>query len=159
MFDIRPITNEFRTFVDAHIAENWAGPFIATCGKLHDTRTHDGFVAVSDDEVVGYILYNIAENNCEITVLESLRQKQGIGSTLLEAVRQNARKAGCKRIWLITTNDNTPAIRYYQRYGFNLRAVHINAVASARELKPQIPLVGLDNIPIVHEFEFEMGLE
>ena len=157
--NIIPISETNREKVDNHIAENWAGPYIATNGVLHDTRNHSGFVAESNGEIIGYILYNITESNCEITVLESLREKQGVGSVLIKAIIQEAKKAKCNRVWLITTNDNTPAIRFYQRRGFSLQAVHINAVEKSRKLKPQIPLLGLDDIPIAHEFEFEMLLD
>jgi len=155
MFEIIPITDEHRTFVDSRIDENWAGPFVVSRGILHDTRTQQGFVAVCSDEVVGYILYNVAHGECEITVLESLRPRQGIGRVLVDTIVRVAKEMGLSRIWLITTNDNAPAIQFYQRYGFGIKAIHINAMEKSRELKPQIPLVGLDGIPIVHEFEFE----
>ena len=52
---IKPV-EPFRAFVDQQIAVSWAGPYIVTKGKLHDTRTHSGFVALEDDAVTGYIL-------------------------------------------------------------------------------------------------------
>jgi len=45
-------------------------------------------------------------------------------------------------------------MRFYQRYGFELAAVRLGAMAEARRLKPSIPLTGDDGIPIEHEFEF-----
>lgn len=147
----------YREFVNEQIIGSWSGPFVASKGILHDTRTHKGFTAVNEEgEVVGYILYTIVDSDCEITVLESLCKSQGIGSALINAVKKVAKEAGCTRIWLITTNDNTNAIRFYQRFGFLLCAVHIDAMDEARTLKPQIPLLGDDDIPIAHEFEFEM---
>jgi len=74
---------------------------------------------------------------------------------LINTVIQKAKEAYCDRVWLITTNDNTGAIRFYQRFGFSLRAVHIDSMDKARILKPQIPLTGNDEIPLKHEFEFE----
>ncbi|MCL2397323.1 MAG: hypothetical protein FWC93_04580 [Defluviitaleaceae bacterium] len=47
---------------------------------------------------------------------------------------------------------------FYQRLGFSLRAVHINALEESRKLKPQIPLTGYEGIPVAHEFEFEVLL-
>jgi ribosomal protein S18 acetylase RimI-like enzyme len=117
-----------------------------------------GFAAVCNGEVVGYILYHIADNGCEITVLGSLHERRGVGNALVNTVIHEAKEAGCSRVWLITTNDNTHAIRFYQRFGFSLLAVHINAMEEARKLKPQIPMSGNDNLPISHEFEFELSL-
>jgi ribosomal protein S18 acetylase RimI-like enzyme len=73
-------------------------------------------------------------------------------------VRAKARESGCRRLWLVTTNDNTPALRFYQRRDFDLVAIHRNAVQEARMLKPQIPDVGLDGIRIRHEIEMEYAL-
>jgi 8-oxo-dGTP pyrophosphatase MutT (NUDIX family)/GNAT superfamily N-acetyltransferase len=156
--DYLTLNVQYREQVDDLIAKNWVGPYIAVKGVLHDTRTHPGFVAVTNGWIAGYILYNILDTDCEITVLESLREKQGIGRALINFVIQTAKKAGCKRIWLITTNDNISAIRFYQKFGFELRNVYINAIEESRKLKPQIPLTGNDGIPIAHEIEFEMRL-
>ncbi|MCL2517812.1 MAG: GNAT family N-acetyltransferase [Oscillospiraceae bacterium] len=156
MFKTETNNDTHKNFINKTIAANWAGPFVVSKGKLHDTRTNCGFVAIEDGiVVVGYILYYIADNECEITVVESLRERQGIGSALINAVIEAAKEAGCSRAWLITTNDNIHAIRFYQRFGFTLRAVHIGSMDVARKLKPQIPLTGNDGIPIAHEFEFE----
>jgi ribosomal protein S18 acetylase RimI-like enzyme len=156
--DFLPLDEQYRKQVDDLIADGWAGPYVAVNGVLHDTRTHPGFIAIENGELVGYILYNIADGACEITVLESLRERRGIGGALIQSVLQAAKKADCRRTWLITTNDNTHAIRFYQKYGFTLREVRINAADEARKLKPQIPSAGNDGIPIAHEFEFEMRL-
>ena len=159
ILSIVPISNNYRVLVDTLIAESWSGPFIAVHGVLFDTRTQPGFVAVEDGAVAGYILYDLSDSNCEITVLESVIRGRGIGKALIDTVVDIAKQAACRRIWLVTTNDNTNAIRFYQRFGFNLQCVHINAVDKARGLKPQIPLTGCDNIPIKHEFVFEIILD
>jgi ribosomal protein S18 acetylase RimI-like enzyme len=84
------------------------------------------------------------------------RSRVGAGAALLEGVGALARGAGARRVWLITTNDNTHALRFYQRSGFDLVAIHRDAVAEARRLKPSIPLVGNDGVPIRHELELEL---
>ena len=150
--------SDYRRFIDAQIAASWAGPYIVSKGILHDTRLQDGFAALDNGAVVGYILYNMEDGDCEITVLESLHQGQGIGRALINTVIALAKEAKCRRVWLITTNDNTSAIRFYQKIGFDLCAVHINALEESRKLKPQIPLLGEDGIPIKHEFEFHVTL-
>ena len=159
MFKIEVISDNYRSIVDNQIKESWAGPYVAARNVLHDTRTQSGFVAVEDGKIIGYALYNIVNDECEITVLESLHEQRGIGRALINAVMETAKKSGCRRLWLITTNDNTQALRFYQKFGFSLRAVYINAMEESRKLKPQIPLIGCDGIPIAHEFEFEIMLQ
>jgi len=57
-----------------------------------------------------------------------------------------------------TTNDNCHAFRFYQRRGFTICAVRLNELDYSRKLIPAIPLIGDDNIPALHEIEFEMAL-
>jgi len=158
MLSVGPLIDGHRELINKSIRENWAGPFIVTRGRLHDTREDKGFVASDGGDVAGYLLYDVSNGDLEITVLESLRERIGAGSALLRAAVDTAKAAGCRRVWLITTNDNTRAIRFYQKFGFSLRAVHINSMNEARRLKPRIPLEGIDGIPILHEFEFEIML-
>lgn len=87
--------------------------------------------------------------------MDSLLEKRGIGTALMDAVEREARAAGCRRLWLITTNDNTRALRFYQKLGLSLAALHRDAIAESRKLKPSIALTGEDGIPIRDEIELE----
>jgi len=158
MYRIVEITPEHRKTVNDLIKQEWAGPIIVTKGRAWDTSILPGFIALDENKLCGAVTYRIDGDECEITSLNSLQEKRGIGSGLINAVLDVARKKHCRRVWLITTNDNTRAIRFYQRFGFTLRDVHINALEKSRELKPSIPQKGMDNIPILHEFEFEIVL-
>ena len=90
---------------------------------------------------------------------QALEQGRGVGSALLGAVEELARRRGCKRLWLVTTNDNTHALAFYQRRGFVLAALHRDAVTEARKtLKPSLPLVGEGGIPLRDELELEKRL-
>ena len=75
---------------------------------------------------------------------------------MIEAAIQTAKAHQCRRVWLITTNDNIQAIRFYQKRGMVITAVHVNALKHSRTLKPEIPLIGNDGIPIRDEIEFEI---
>ncbi|MGI5894631.1 MAG: GNAT family N-acetyltransferase [Candidatus Merdivicinus sp.] len=155
---ILKINSEFRTQVNQYIEKEWAGPIVVTKGILHDTSNADGFISIDKDELTGYILYHIQNKECEILVLHSILENHGIGSNLIKSVIGIAKSNGCKRVWLITTNDNIHAIRYYQKFGFELKAVYINALDESRKLKPSIPQFGNEGIPIKHEFEFSYQL-
>src|SRR5205823_2603833 len=95
---------------------------------------------------------------CEITFIDAGEQFQGVGTELLQAVKQHALGAGCRRLWLVTTNDNLSALRFYQRRGFTLCVLRPNALEAARRLKPEIPLSGDYGIPLRDELELEMAL-
>lgn len=158
-FEICPVDPDYRNQVDGLLREAWAGPIIVTKERAWDTSTLPGFAAVEESGVLcGAATYRIGDSECEITSLNSLTSGQGIGSALISAVLAVAMKSGCGRLFLVTTNDNTHAIRFYQKFGFSLKAVHIGAMDESRRLKPSIPLVGIDGIPLLHEFEFEILL-
>lgn len=155
MILIKEIDHNVSEFVVDYIIQNWGSSIIVSRGKAYNINELSGFVAVKDDNVIGIITYRIEDNQCEIITLDSLCENSGIGSTLINQVISVARCRKCKRVWLITTNDNIHAIRYYQKRGFNMKALYRNAVDQSRKMKPQIPTVGFDNIPIQHEIEFE----
>ncbi|MBA7486610.1 hypothetical protein ES707_22171 [subsurface metagenome] len=91
--------------------------------------------------------------------MESFIEKKGIGSTLIGHLKEIAVYKGCKRIWLITTNDNLAAIRFYQLRGYSLVAIYRNALEQSRKLKPEIRFIGIDGIPLRDEIELELLLE
>jgi len=156
---IVPIDSGYRKEADALIREEWASQMIVSKGHLWDTSVLPGFVAVDDENVMcGVVTYRLSGSECEIITLNSLKENHGIGSSLINAVIDTAKSNGCHRVWLITTNDNTHAIRFYQKYGFSLIDVSMNALIKYRELKPSIPLIGMDDIPLLHVFEFEIKL-
>ncbi len=156
--EIQTLDERFRGAVDGYVRCLWGGPMCATMGTLYDMSGLPGFVASDEGALLGALVYRVAGGEMEVSALFSLVEGQGAGRKLLDAAAEEARRLGLKRLWLITTNDNTRAIRFYQRYGFRLKAVHIGAVNEARRLKPSIPLVGDGGIPIEHEFEFEIIL-
>ena len=154
-FRIVNIDINTKNFVVDYICRNWGTSIVVTRGKIHNVAELCGFVALVEGEVKGIITYNIENNECEIVSLDSLCDNFGIGSALIERVVIEATANGCERVWLITTNDNTHALRYYQKRGFDLVSIHRNAIDESRKIKPQIPLIGFDGIPIIHEIELE----
>ena len=157
LYEIRQVDDAIRKKVQPILDETWGAPYLAVNGKLWDSRTMPGLVAVNkDDDVLGYLLYEFHDGECEIMVLESVAQKIGIASALIEGARQIAKSGGVNKVIVQTCNDNIKAIRFYQRRGFTIRAVRLGALDAARRLKPAIPLIGEEGIPLRDEIEFEI---
>lgn len=95
---------------------------------------------------------------CEIMSLTISGVHPQIGSQLLSSVIESAKKHNCGRIIVVTTNDNTTALRVYQKMGFCFHKLRAGIVEESRKIKPQIPLIGKFNIPIRDELELEMIL-
>lgn len=153
-----PITPAQRTEVNRILWEQWHCPPSVSRGKAIDTTNLPGFLCMESSEILGVVTYQLENGACEIVTLNSFSENQGIGTLLIKAVAEAAKAEGCNRLWLITTNDDTNAIHFYQKKGFSLAALLVNAIEESRKLKPSIPLVGMDGIPIRHELEFELQL-
>lgn len=135
------------------------GDVVARKGEVLDPVEFSLLGAFQDDELVGLASYRIERLECEVVVIEAIVPRRGVGSVLMDAIRDRARAASCRRLWLITTNDNTPALTFYQGWGMDVVALHLDAMNEARRLlKPSIPERGYAGIPIKHELELELLL-
>ncbi|HJQ13546.1 MAG TPA: GNAT family N-acetyltransferase [Anaerolineales bacterium] len=141
--------------------ERWGGEEMISRGNIYRPEQLEGFVVEEQDraEWIGLLTFFIKDGECEVTSLDSLREKQGIGSKLIEQAIEEARARKCKRLFLITTNDNLNALGFYQKRGFEIVYVYRGAVNTSRRLKPGIPLVGYNNIPLRDEIELEIQLK
>lgn len=135
---------------------HWGSSKMVISSGIYDCEELDGFIVVNtENKLIGLITYIITNNECEIISLDSIEEEKGIGSLLVQEIENHAVKKKCKRLKLITTNDNLLALKFYQKRGFHLSKIFINAVEKARKLKPEIPLIGNDGIPIRDEIELE----
>lgn len=152
---LRPLVDADRATLSELLQLHWGSEYIVVHGVSYSPATLPGYVAECEDECLGLITYRIQDRACEIINLNSFRQRCGIGTALLHAVVDAARREGCRRVWLISTNDNLNALRFYQKRNFHLSALHRNAVTHARAIKPSIPMLAANGIPIRNELELE----
>jgi ribosomal protein S18 acetylase RimI-like enzyme len=157
-FEVRPVREQDRDWMRQLIQERWADEFVVGHGVVYRPDELDGFVAMEGADVVGLATYRIEGDACEIVTIDALVQGRGVGSSLVEAVHERAHRAGCARLWLVTTNDNERAQAFYDKLGFRVVAVREGAVEEARRLKPSIPLIGAGGVPITDELELERRL-
>jgi ribosomal protein S18 acetylase RimI-like enzyme len=158
-FVVTPIDEALRRRVQPLVNDAWAGPLIAVNGQLWNTEILPGLAALdANGSVLGYLLYAFHDGLCEIMALESLRENCGVGARLIGDVKEIARERQLKKVVVTTTNDNLHAIRFYQKRGFTLKAFRPKMLETSRILKPSIPLIGLDGIPLRDEIELEIDL-
>ena len=154
---IRSYGESDRAWAEEVMNTAFGGPLQARRGELIDVLALPGLVAERDGQPVGIVTYRREDGTCELAFMAALDRQRGIGSTLLDALRREV--ADCERIWLVTTNDNLEALRFYQRRGFILSALRPGAVNDARKrLKPRISATGALGIPIRDELELELHL-
>jgi GNAT superfamily N-acetyltransferase len=145
--------------VESFFITNWGSPEMVISSGIYDCRSLDGFVTLNEEsDINGLITYVVHGQECEIISLDSLEEGKGIGSSLILEVEAAAKKNGCSKVKLITTNDNLLALKFYQKRGYHLSNLYRGVVAVARRKKPEIPMVGNDGIPIRDEIELEKVL-
>ena len=156
--DIKPVTPDDRVWIDQFYVQRWDSSRVVSRGRLYTVSELPGFIAWKSNTRIGLLTYHISAAEIEIVTLDSLDPGHGAGTALISEAINFACDAKSRRLWLITTNDNMPALHFYQKQGFNLVKIHKDAIKISRELKPEIPLVGLDGIPIRDEIELEYNL-
>lgn len=158
MITIRELEDVDRPWVSRFLTEEAGSIRVVSRGTLHKADALPGFAAFHNGDPVGLLTYLITKPEPEVITLHSSLPGVGIGSALLEAAKERAVRTSCTRLWLITTNDNQPAIDFYTHRGMTLVAIHREALTESRKLKPEIPLYGVGGTPITDELEFELQL-
>jgi ribosomal protein S18 acetylase RimI-like enzyme len=155
---VRPAEERDRAAVDALHETTWGSSYVVAHGERVDLRTLPTLVA-EDTGFRGALVYRLnPDHSVEVWSLAAADRGGGVGTALLDAAATAARQHRATRLWLITTNDNTRALRFYQRRGLRIAAIDPGAVDRSRAIKPEIPLVGEDGIEIHDEIHLEMPL-
>lgn len=86
------------------------------------------FALYEDNNIAGYVIGNIAADECElyrIAVLKEYRRR-GYGDVLMKAFTDCAYKRGAGSVFLEVRSKNTPARSLYEKWGFSLIATRKN---------------------------------
>lgn len=153
---IREFEDQDRDWSRVILEKRWGSTDMVTQAVLRHADMLPGFIALVDGERKGLITCQISDWECEIVTLDSLLERYGIGTALVDSARKLAHSKGCHRLWLITTNDNISAQEFYLKRGFRIVAIHKDTIDKARKLKPEIPKKGINGIPIRDEIEMEI---
>jgi RimJ/RimL family protein N-acetyltransferase len=132
---VRPLDEGDRVWLSRLVMHEWGIPVVSVSGA-YDPSDLPGFVAVDGERRIGMVTYRMTGEECEVVTLNSLEGNQGVGTALLGAVKTLADE-GAVRLWLITTDDNSNAIRFYENCGMTRAALHRNFIDVVRAHKPQ----------------------
>ncbi len=134
------ISSGNRAAVNEFIREHWFTTEMIVRGRVVDMTKASGIAAMDDGKIAGLLTYEMSGERCEILSLDSVVSCRGVGTALLERLKEAAREAGCQRIVLITTNDNIEALYFYQRRGFDLAHIFATRWTSRAALSLKYPL-------------------
>jgi 2-oxo-4-hydroxy-4-carboxy--5-ureidoimidazoline (OHCU) decarboxylase/GNAT superfamily N-acetyltransferase len=157
--DVRDFAPEDRAWATRLLSDYGGGiPQMARLGEILDPLEHEGIVAERDGRPIALLTVAESERGLEVLTLHSEEEGIGAGSRLLETALRVAVASGSRRLWLVTTNDNLRAVRWYLRRGMRVVTVHAGAAEADRaSIKPEMPERNPDNeIPIRDYVELEL---
>jgi ribosomal protein S18 acetylase RimI-like enzyme len=156
---VRTLAEEDRVWSGDSLRRTWGSTSVARQGALVDAAGLPGLVALLDDLPVGLLTYARREDDIEVVTVHAEHEGVGVGRALMDELLRRARAMGVGRIWLVTTNDNIRAIDFYQRWGMDLVGLVADGVTASRRVKPSIPMVAENGIPVRHELVFQLVLD
>lgn len=142
-------------WIEILLRNAWGATSLIVRGKQIEAAALPALVV----STTGLLTYRRAGPVVEIISLNATTPGQGIGTALIDALAQRCASWSANAITVITTNDNLTALGFYQRRGFALDALFAGAIAAARQIKPAIPMIAANGIPIRDEIRlrWEVG--
>jgi len=143
--------------VGTQLRKRW-GESLLMHGRVWMLGEYKAIAAKRGGMLLGMVTYAFDKGTLLVLTLDNFSGEKGIGSRLLEAVSERGRAEGATLIRVMTTNDNTPTLRYYQLLGFQLVAFYPGAITNYRVFVPSLPERGVDGIPVRDVLELEKAL-
>jgi GNAT superfamily N-acetyltransferase len=140
--DIRKLSDHFRH-----------APSVTLFDKTYDIAELPGYVANANSHMAGVLSYAVEDDALVIASMDVLPGYQGLGAgmMLVEAAKAKAAAEGRKIVRAAVSNDDLPAMYFYQRNGFRVYDVKPNLVAARHEE----PEVGFGGIPARDEIRLQ----
>ena len=126
---------------------------IVAFGELMDLDAAPTIVAEMSGELGGALAYRLVDGGLHIIALASdpMWQRSGVGGYLLAEAELMARRLHLPRVIVSTTNDNLPALYFYQRHGYAVAEWVPNAAAAHAKTTVR----GFGGIPVRDEVRLE----
>ena len=97
-------------------------------------KNEEIYIAKEDKEIVGYIIFNIKEKenpimryrkqlDIDAICVDERYRGKGIGTKLLEVVKEIAKSKGCTDLYLTVNQENENAIKVYEKLGFKVKNI------------------------------------
>jgi ribosomal protein S18 acetylase RimI-like enzyme len=117
---VREATDADRPAVRDLFTRDFGGTHIAAFGELIDIDQMPALVAVMTHDPSGALAYRLLGDGLHIVALatDPMWQRSGVGGHLVAEAELLARRLALARVVVATTNDNLPALYFYQRRGY-----------------------------------------
>ncbi len=136
------------TFIDEQWRRLWGLPVVSLDREYQPTDVEGLVYRDGDGAPQGLVTWYVDGDRAEIVTVDAFEQGRHVGGRLLNGAEEEMRRRGAKRATIMTTNDNLRAIAFYVRHGYRIVAVHLDAMDRVRQLKPEVPKTGHDDLPL-----------
>lgn len=119
-YTVRPATPGDRHDIEEICDRAWGETDVDAFGRTFDILSAENLVAERDGEFAGLVSLALDRGELAVVLLSVYPgfQGSGVGSALIEAAVVSAREKGVNALKTATTNDDIPALHFYQRHGF-----------------------------------------
>jgi len=147
------VLNEERERIREFVQRFWGEQEQLTFDREFIVAELPSYIAKSKNDIIGFISFARADYAIIIVALGVLPSYQscGIGKSLIEKVEIEAKKLLTKRLLVSTSNDDLPALAFYQSLGFQIYEVKPNIIA---EKHGEI-LEGIGGLPLRDELRLQ----
>lgn len=155
-FEIRPMSD--RKELEQLLRMRWPEETLIICGEFIRPEDVEGLGYYADGRLHGIGTWRSHGKTMHIVAINAFSGVRGVGIAIVDAMVDHGRRHEMTLLRATISNDNTVALRFYQKRGFRVTALHRGIFDVMRSMKPSIPQIGLDGIPMRDEFELEFEL-
>ena len=122
-------------------------------GQVMNLDAAPALVAEMNGEVAGALAYRLVDAGLHVIALatDPMWQRSGVGGHLVAEAELIARRLDLRRTIVATTNDNLPALYFYQRRGYRLTDLVPNSIT----VHTGQEVAGFAGIPVRDEVRLE----
>jgi len=154
---VREATDGDRPAVRALFESDFGRTKIVAFGEVMDIDPMPALVALTTEDLSGALAYRLlGDDALHIVALatDPMWQRSGVGGHLVAEAELLARRLNLRRLVVSSTNDNLPALYFYQRRGYRLTEL----VPGSVTIHTGQEVAGFAGIPVRDEVRLEKTL-
>ena len=154
---VREATDRDRSSARELFQRDFGRTKVVAFGEVMDIDQMPALVAVMHTDPSGALAYRLLGDALHIVALatDPMWQRSGVGGYLVAEAELLARRLKLTRLVVATTNDNLPALYFYQRRGYRLTDLVPGSITAHTHQE----LAGFAGIPVLDEIRLEKRLD
>jgi len=153
---VRPCADAERTAVLDLFQRDFGSTRVGAFDAEHALVDMPALVAlVKSDQLAGALAYRLTEDALQMLALatDPMWQRSGVGGHLVAEAERLAKEAGRNRAVIATSNDNLPALYFYQRQQYRISSITPGSLITRAAGRP-----GFAGIAVRDEIRLEKDL-